>query len=44
MRRGMDGLAALVPQAFAQDLFCGKRGRLMKCVWHDGQGLCLFAK
>ena len=34
MRRGMDGLAALVQQSFGQD----------KCVWHDGQGLCLFAK
>ena len=51
MRRGMDGLAALVQQAFGQDpfagalyLFRGKRGRLLKCVWHDGQGLCLFAK
>ena len=51
MRRGMDGLAALVQQAFGQDPFCGavylfrgKRGRLIKCVWHDGQGLCLFAK
>lgn len=50
MRRGMDGLAALVRQAFDQDPFCGavylfrgKRGRLIKCVWHDGQGLCLFA-
>ncbi|MCA3452511.1 MAG: IS66 family insertion sequence element accessory protein TnpB [Rhodobacter sp.] len=50
-RRGMDGLAALVQQAFGQDplcgavyLFRGKRGRLIKCVWHDGQGLCLFAK
>lgn len=48
MRRGMDGLAALVQQAFGQDpfagalyLFRGKRGRLMKCV---GQGLCLFTK
>jgi transposase len=35
MRRGMDGLAALVQQAFGQDPFCGavylfrgKRGRL----------------
>ena len=51
MLRGMDGLAALVQQAFGQDPFCGavylfrgKRGRLIKCVWHDGQGLCLFAK
>jgi transposase len=45
------GWAALVQQAFSQDPFCGavylfrgKRGRLIKCVWHDGQGLCLFAK
>ena len=51
MRRGMDGLAALVQQAFGQDPFCGalylfrgKRGRLIKCVWHDGQGLCLFVR
>ena len=51
MRRGIDGLAALVQQAFGQDPFCsavylfrGRRGRLIKCVWHDGQGLCLFAK
>ena len=51
MRRGMDGLAALVKQAFGQDPFCGsvylfrgRRGRLIKCVWHDGQGLSLFAK
>ena len=39
MRRGMDGLAALVQQAFGQDPFCGavylfrgRRGRLIKCV------------
>jgi transposase len=44
MRRGMDGLAALVQQAFGQDPFCGAVYLLIKCVWHDGQGLCLFAK
>ena len=22
----------------------GKRGDLIKLIWHDGQGLCLFAK
>jgi len=39
MCRGMDGLAALVQQAFGQDPFCGavylfrgKRGRLIKRV------------
>jgi len=51
MRCGMDGLTGLVQQAFGQDPFCGavylfrgRRGRRIKCVWHDGQGLCLFAK
>ncbi|WP_137128539.1 IS66 family insertion sequence element accessory protein TnpB [Roseomonas sp. HF4] len=51
MRRGMDGLAALVQHAFGADpfvgavwIFRGRRGRLVKCLWYDGQGLCLFAK
>lgn len=51
MRKGFDGLAALVQTVLAQDpfggaLFCfrGRRGDLMKCLWWDGQGLCLFAK
>ena len=25
-------------------VFRGRRGDLIKCLWHDGQGLCLFAK
>ena len=25
-------------------MFRGKRGDLVKLLWHDGQGLCLFAK
>ena len=51
MRRGMDGLAALVQASFGDDpfsgavyLFRGRRGQLVKCIWHDGQGLCLFQK
>nr|WP_280952833.1 IS66 family insertion sequence element accessory protein TnpB [Mesorhizobium sophorae] len=26
------------------NLFCfrGKRGNLLKVIWHDGQGACLF--
>ena len=51
MRRGMDGLAALVQASFGDDpfsgavyLFRGRRGQLVKCVWHDGQGLCLLQK
>src|SRR6202008_320991 len=51
MRKGLDGLSALVQQKLAQDLFCahlfvfrGRRGDLLKVLWYDGQGLCLFAK
>ncbi|WP_449441462.1 IS66 family insertion sequence element accessory protein TnpB [Shumkonia mesophila] len=25
-------------------MFRGKRGDLVKILWHDGQGMCLFAK
>lgn len=25
-------------------VFRGKRGDLVKILWHDGQGMCLFAK
>jgi len=25
-------------------VFRGRRGSLIKVLWHDGQGLCLFAK
>lgn len=51
MRKGFDGLAAQVQQALADDpfggqlfVFRGRRGDLMKILWWDGQGLCLFAK
>jgi transposase len=51
MRRGMDGLAALVQNALAENpfsghifLFRGRRGDLVKLLWWDGDGLCLFAK
>ncbi|MBK8209246.1 MAG: IS66 family insertion sequence element accessory protein TnpB [Rhodospirillales bacterium] len=51
MRRGFDGLALLVQQALKRDphagdlyVFRGRRGDLVKILWHDGQGLCLFAK
>ncbi len=51
MRKGMDGLAALVQTALAQNpfsghlfVFRGRRGDLVKLVWFDGDGLCLFAK
>src|SRR5215469_7022296 len=51
MRKGFDGLSSLVQQTLAQDPFCGhlfvfrgRRGDLLKVLWYDGQGLCLFAK
>ena len=51
MRRGFDGLALLVQETLKRDPHCGhlfvfrgKRGHLLKVLWHDGQGLCLFAK
>jgi transposase len=51
MRKGFDGLAALVQEKLRQDPFCGhifvfrgRRGGLIKVLWWDGQGLCLYAK
>lgn len=51
MRRGFDGLAAVAQTALAADPFCGhlfvfrgRRGDIVKVLWYDGQGLCLFAK
>jgi transposase len=51
MRKGFDGLAAAVQERLAEDPFCGhlfvfrgRRGDLLKVLWWDGQGLCLFAK
>jgi len=51
MRRGLTGLSALVQTALEQNPFCGhvfvfrgKRGDLIKVLWWDGDGLCLFLK
>ena len=51
MRRGMNGLSLQVQETlgrdpFAGDLFVfrGKRGDLIKILWHDGLGLSLYAK
>ena len=51
MRKGFDGLAALAQEKLARNpfdghlfVFRGKRGDLLKVLWFDGQGLCLFAK
>jgi transposase len=51
MRRGFDGLAALVQMQLSEDpfsgqlfVFRGRRGDRVKILWWDGDGLCLFAK
>lgn len=51
MRKGMDGLAILAQQVLREDpfggavfAFRGKRGGLVKLLWFDGQGMCLFSK
>ena len=47
----MDGLAALVQTTLAENAFSGqlfafrgRRGDLVKLLWFDGDGMCLFAK
>ncbi|WP_028534396.1 IS66 family insertion sequence element accessory protein TnpB [Paludibacterium yongneupense] len=51
MRRGFDGLAAIVHSALQQNpfsahvfVFRGRRGDRLKVLWWSGDGLCLFAK
>ena len=51
MRRGFPGLSLQVQEVLRRDplsghLFCfrGRRGDLLKVIWHDGQGACLFTK
>jgi transposase len=51
MCKGFDGLAVLVQETLERNphnghlfVFRGRRGGLIKVLWHDGQGLCLFAK
>jgi transposase len=51
MRRGFTGLSAVVQTALEAEplsghvfVFRGRRGDLIKVLWFDGDGLCLFAK
>ena len=51
MRKGMDGLAALVQTALIENpfsghvfVFRGRRGDLVKLLWWSGDGMNLFAK
>ncbi|MCH8240132.1 MAG: IS66 family insertion sequence element accessory protein TnpB [Proteobacteria bacterium] len=51
MRRGFATLAAQAEQTLKQNpfnghmfVFRGRRGDLIKVIWWDGQGACLFSK
>ena len=51
LRRGFVGLSATVQTALKENpfsgqvfVFRGRRGDLIKLLWFDGDGLCLFAK
>lgn len=51
LRRGFTGLSAAVQTVLSQDpfaghvfVFRGRRGDLIKLLWWDGDGLCIFAK
>jgi transposase len=51
LRRGFNGLSALVQSRLEKSplsgqvfIFRGRRGDLVKLIWFDGDGLCLFAK
>jgi transposase len=51
MRKGFNGLSALAQDVLKQDpfsghlfVFRGRRGDLLKVIWFDGQGACLFSK
>ena len=51
MRRGFTGLSGMVQTTLQESpfsgqvyIFRGRRGDLIKVLWFDGDGLCLFAK
>ena len=51
MRKGFNGLSALADKVLSEDpfsghlfVFRGRQGDLIKMIWFDGQGACLFSK
>ena len=51
MRKGFNGLSLLTQNTLEQDpfsghlfVFCGRLGDLLKIIWWDSQGGCLFSK
>ncbi len=51
MRKGFNRLSPQAEKVLAEDPYCGhlfvfrgRRGDLIKVIWWDGQGACLFSK
>jgi transposase len=51
MRKQFNGLSTLAESVLKQDpysghlfVFRGRRGDLVKIIWWDGQGACMFSK
>jgi transposase len=51
MRKGMNGLALQIQEVLRRDpfgghvfVFRGRKGDLLKILWHDDHGMCLFVK
>jgi len=51
MRKGFSSLGLIVQETLKRDPHCGHlfvfrgwRGDLIKVIWHDGQGACLYTK
>jgi len=51
MRKGFNSLALVVQEALKRDPHCGhlfvfrgRKGNLVRIIWHDGQGACVFTK
>jgi transposase len=51
MQKGIDGLSLLVQDVLQSDpfsghmfVFRGKRSHMVKLLWYDGQGMCLYTK
>lgn len=51
MRKGFSSLGMIVQETLKRDphsghlfVFRGRRGDLIKVIWHDGQGACLYTK
>lgn len=51
MRKGFNSLALVVQEVLKRDPHCGhlfvfrgRMGNLVRIIWHDGQGACVFTK